>query len=251
MKMKKQLLALIALVFSLTIAAQPTDFDQANALYKAGNYSSAIESYEKISSTQGVSPELFYNLGNAYYKENEIAKAILNYERALRIAPNYDDARNNLEFAQTKVVDNIVQIPPFFLKKWNAQLVQLLRVDQWYVVSLLIFILTLSLALFFIFGNSLALRKIAFYAAFVGFAFTLTTLWFAVSQWNKITKHSEAIIMSSSITVKSSPDKSGTDLFQLHEGTKVTIHSTLDQWVEVKVGNGSIGWIENKHIEKI
>lgn len=250
-KMKKQLIILLSLAFNLAMSAQQTDFDKANALYKAGNFGSAIETYEKIKTTQGTAPELFYNLGNAYFKADEIGKAILNYERALRLEPNYEDARNNLEFAQTKVIDNIVQIPPFFLKKWNAQLVQTLSVDQWYVSSIVVFILTLALALFFIFGNSLAMRKIAFYAAFVGLALTVATLWFATSRLNKQLKHNEAIIISSTITVKSSPDKSGTDLFQLHEGTKVTIQSSLDKWVEVKLGNGNIGWIENQHIEKI
>lgn len=250
-KMKKHILLIFSLVISIVVLSQQAEFDKANALYKSANYQNAIAIYEQISITNGTSPELYYNIGNAYFKAGELSNAILNYERALRLAPNYEDARNNLEFAQSKVVDNIVQIPPFFLKKWTAVFVKLLSIDQWYVVSVVMFVLTLALALFFIFGSSLVLRKIAFYAAFVGIAITIATVSFATVRRNQLTQHNDAIIMSPTVTVKSSPDKSGTDLFQLHEGTKVNIQSTLDKWVEVKLGNGNIGWIEAINIERI
>lgn len=251
MKMKKHIIILISLVFSIIGLAQQVDFDKANAFYKNKDYQNAITLYEQISSTYGTSAVLYYNIGNAYFKSGEIGRAILNYERALRLEPNYEDARNNLEFAQSKVVDNIVQIPPFFLKKWTGIFVKLLSTDQWYLVSIVLFVITLALALFFIFGGSLVLRKIAFYAAFVGLAATIVSISFATVRHNQLTQHNNAIIMSPTVTVKSSPDRSGTDLFQLHEGTKVTIHSTLDKWVEVKLGNGNIGWIETTNIEKI
>jgi len=250
-KMKKRILLIFSLVISIVVLSQQAEFDKANALYKSANYQNAIALYEQISATQGTSPELYYNIGNAYFKSGDLGNAILNYERALRLTPNYEDARNNLEFAQSKVVDNIVQIPPFFLKKWTDGFIKLLSIDQWYVVSVLLFTITLALGLFFIFGSSLVLRKMAFYAAFVGLAFSIITVSFATVRYNHFSQHNDAIIMSPTVTVKSSPDKSGTDLFQLHEGTKVNIHSTLDKWVEVKLGNGNIGWIEASNIEKI
>lgn len=249
--MKKYLLLLSISFYGFILSAQQKEYDNANLEYKNGNYQSAIKEYENIISRYGTSTELYYNLGNAYFKTGEVGKAILNYERSLRLNPNNEDAQNNLEFAQTKVVDNIVQIPPFFLKNWVNTIVQLLSADQWYVVSVSFFILLLAFVIFFIFGNRMLLRKIAFYSAFVALTVSIITLTFAMSRRNQLIQHSHAIIMSSTVTVKSSPDRSGTDLFQLHEGTKVTIHSTLDKWVEVKLGNGNIGWIEALNIEKI
>ena len=162
-----------------------------------------------------------------------------------------DDAEANLELAQTKIVDNIVQVPPFFVKRWIDNIIKLLSIDQWYVLSVILLIITLSCFLFFVFGNSMIIRKITFYAAFILLAITIVTIIFTSVRHNQLMNHNEAIIMSGTVTIKSSPDKSGTDLFQLHEGTKVSIKSALDQWIEIKVGNGNIGWIEAKDIEKI
>lgn len=245
------IIAFIALVLSLGIQAQQPEVNKANELFKKGEYLAAATAYEEVYKNYGSSPELFYNTGNAYFKAGETAKAILNYERALRLNPNYGDARNNLEFAQTKVVDNIVQIPPFFLKKWINLLIRLLNPDQWYVISILLLIITIAGFLYFIFGHSLHIRKISFYLTFAFLAFTITATLFATSRLNKLTNHNSAIIMTGSVTVKSAPDQSGTDLFQLHEGTKVEIKSSLDSWIEIEVGNGNIGWIEKMKAEKI
>lgn len=245
------IITFIALMLSLTVQAQQPEINKANELFKKGEYLAAAEAYENVYKNYGSSPELFYNTGNAYFKAGETAKAILCYERALRLNPSYDDARNNLEFAQTKIVDNIVQIPPFFIKKWINSLIRLLSPDQWYIVSILMLLITIGGFLYFVFGNSLQIRKISFYLTFVFLAFTVTTVIFATARLNKLTQHNQAIIMTGSVTVKSSPDESGTDLFQLHEGTKVEIKTTLDSWIEIEVGNGNIGWIEKMKAEKI
>lgn len=231
--------------------AQSAELEKANGLYKNGEYQGAAMLYEDIAKTYGVSPELYYNTGNAYYKAGEIGRSILFYERALRLAPNYEDARVNLELAQTKVVDNIVQVPPFFVKRWVDLLIKSLSVDQWYVLSVVVFIVTLVCFLFFVFGSSMSLRKVAFYGAFGLLFVTIVAVTFATIRRGQITNHTEAIIMSGTITIKSSPDKSGTDLFQLHEGTKVVIKSKLGNWTEIKLGNGNIGWLEAGNIEEI
>lgn len=242
---------LLLFVATTLLFAQSQELEKANGLYKKGEFQGAAMLYEDIAKTYGVSPELFYNTGNAYYKAGEIGRSILFYERALQLAPNYEDARVNLELAQTKVVDNIVQVPPFFLKRWIDTLFKILGVDQWYLLSVVAFLLTLACFLFFVFGNSLTLRKIAFYGAFTLLFVTIFTVTFASIRRSQITNHDKAIIMSGTITIKSSPDKSGTDLFQLHEGTKVVIKSKLGNWTEIKVGNGNIGWLEASNIEEI
>ncbi len=248
----KIIISAILLFFSFTcLKAQNEELNKANSLYKKTDYQGASQLYEDIAIRYGVSPELYYNIGNAYYKAGEVGRSILNYERALRLSPNYEDAKVNLELAQTKVVDNIVQVPPFFVKRWIDLLIKLLNVDQWYIVSLVVFVITLLCFLYFIFGNQLIIRRFAFYGAFILLVITIISGTFGLIRKSELSNHNEAIIMTGTVVVKSSPDKSGTDLFQLHEGTKVSIKSKLDEWTEIVVGNGNIGWLETIAIEKI
>ncbi|OIP84277.1 MAG: hypothetical protein AUK44_03190 [Porphyromonadaceae bacterium CG2_30_38_12] len=237
------LIGFILVVSSISLSAQNEEIKRANAAYKNKNYIEAAHQYELISKKYGVSPYLFYNTGNAYYKANEIGKSILNYERALRLAPNYEDAKTNLEFAQLKVVDNIVQVPPFFLKRWIEFIIKLVSVDGWFYISIVSLLVALACFLFFVFGNVVIWRKLSFYSAFVLLSFSLVFGISAAVRKSQFTDHSSAIVMAGVMNVKSSPDKSGTDLFQLHEGTKVLINSVLDEWVEIKVGNGNVGWV--------
>jgi hypothetical protein len=233
------------------VFSQSAAVKQANDLYAKGNYADAAKLYEKILSTEGVAPELYYNLGNAYYKSSETGKSILNYERAIRLAPTAEDARFNLELAQLKVVDNVVQAPTFFLGRWIENLIKLLTSNQWITVSFSVFIVGLILALLFIFAPTLAIRKTSFYVGATLLVISLCTLIFSGVRKDQMVNHREAIVMTGVVTVKSSPDKSGTDLFQLHEGTKVFIKSTLGTWTEIILGNGNIGWIEQENIENI
>ena len=247
----------ILLFLSFIMCLGPVAFAQTNALklandlYAKGDYSNAAKQYEKILSTNKVAPELYFNLGNAYYKSNEIGHSILNYERALRLLPSFDDARFNLELAQLKVVDNIVPSQTFFVGRWIQNLIKLLTSNQWMLISFSVFIFCLASAFLFIFGSKRFIRKISFYLAMVLLSVSFFTLIFAGIRKGQMYNHSEAIVMTGAISVKSSPDKSGTDLFQLHEGAKVTIKSTLGSWTEIKLSNGSIGWVEQVNIEKI
>ena len=241
----------IILCFSQLAFSQMSEVKQANDLYAKGDYTNAAKQYEKILSRDGVAPEIYYNLGNAYYKSNEIGHSILNYERALRLSPSFDDARFNLELAQQKVVDNIVPSPTFFIGRWIQNLIKLLTSNQWLIISVGVFILCLISVFLFIFGTSRVTRKISFYFAMVLVGITFFSLIFSGVRKGQMYNHKEAIVMSGVISVKSSPDKSGTDLFQLHEGAKVSIKSTLGSWTEIKLSNGGIGWVEQVNIEKI
>ena len=249
----RKIILIISLIlsFSPMLLAEGNALKQANSLYTKGEYSEAAKLYEKILATDGVAPELYFNLGNAYYKTNELGKSILNYERALRLSPMYEDARYNLETAQLKVVDNIGRNQSFFIGKWIDSLMKLLNSNQWFYLSLMLFLLCLGSAFLFIFGSSHAVRKGSFYIAAILLGISLLTVFFAGMRKDQMINHREAIIMSGTVSVKGSPDKSGTDLFQLHEGTKVSVKSTLGTWVEIKLGNGNIGWVEQENIERI
>lgn len=250
--MKRIILFISLILCFITVGfAQSNVVKQANSLYAKGDYSSAAKQYEKILSTEGVAPELYFNLGNAYYKSNEIGRSILNYERALRLSPSYEDARFNLELAQLKVVDNTVQTSTFFLSRWIQNFIKLLNSNHWIFISITLFVLTLILAFLFIFGPTRMIRKISFYIGMFLFGISFISFIFSGIRKDQLLNHREAIVMTGVISVKSSPDKSGTDLFQLHEGTKVTVKSSLGSWYEIKLGNGNIGWVEQANVEKI
>ena len=249
----KRLILFLSFILSLAsvVLAQSDVLKQANTLYSKGNYADAAKVYEKLLAGQGVAPELYFNLGNAYYKSSETGKAILNYERALRLSPTFEDARYNLEIAQLKVVDNVNQNQSFFIGRWVDGLIKFFNSNQWLWVSLVLFLITLISAFIFIFGSSRSIRKISFYIGSVILAVSFVTFIFSGIRKDQLLNHREAIVMSGVVSVKGSPDKSGTELFQLHEGTKVSIKSTLGTWTEIKLGNGNIGWVEQENIERI
>ncbi len=250
--MKRIILYFIVVMVGVSpIFAQSDLLKQANDSYVKGNYEQASKLYEEILTKEGIAPELYYNLGNAYYKSNEIGHSILNYERALRLSPTYSDAKFNLELAQQKVIDNIIQVPTFFLIRWIDNLIKLMTSNQWFVVSFIVFVLFLSASFLFVFGSSRQFRKSSFYFGVVFFVISVISVVFSGVRKDQLENHREAIVMQGVVTVKSSPDKSGTDLFQLHEGTKVNVKSTLGQWTEIVLGNGNVGWVEDQSIEKI
>ncbi len=250
--MKKRLKYLFLLFcFSVSIWAQNSSLTTANELYNKGDYTAAAEKYEAILKNEGIAPEVYYNLGNTYYKLNETGRSILNYERALRLSPGFKDAKINLTMAQLKVVDNIIPTPDFFLIGWIDGLIKLLTTNVWFYISVIMLIICLITGFVFLFADTRSFRKTFFYVSAFFLSLCVVTLLFSGIRKNQLENHNDAIIMSGVVVIKSAPDKSGTDLFQLHEGTKVKIKSVLGNWVEVKIGNGEIGWIELESIEKI
>ena len=224
---------------------------RANELYAQGEFLQAAHLYEQILQEKGVAPELYYNLGNAYFRAHEIARAILNYERTLRLNPRFADARYNLELAQSRLQDNIVAPEAFFVKRWINKLISNYTSNQWFYFSWILFIFGLIGFLFFVFGKSRTLRKTSFTIAVSILIISMLSLTFSVVRKNQFLNHKDAIVMIGVITVKSSPDRSGTDLFELREGTKVSVKSTLGDWVEIMIADGRIGWVERRQIEEI
>lgn len=219
--------------------------------YAQGKYEEAIADYTSMLSNENESPELFYNIGNAYYKNGEVGKAILYYERALLISPNFDDAKYNLEIAQLKTIDKIDEVERFFFTRWIDNTVNLMDSNSWAWVSLSLFVLFILLLLVYLFFKQEIIKKGSFYIGIFLLLFSILSLSFAYKQKQKVEKREYTIIMEATTTIKSSPDHSGTDLFVLHEGTKVKIKSVLGEWVEVQLADGNIGWIKETSIEKI
>ena len=213
-----------------------------------GNYQQAVALYDSLLSN-GVSPELYYNLGNAYFKQGELAQSILAYERALRLNPNDKDAKYNLAFAQSRITDNITE-QDFFLTSWARAIRNQLKEQTWLILSIGLFLLTLIGISLFLLNRTTWLRKTAFHVAWIALLFSLIAGLNARSLHQRDTLRNEAIITQGIVNAKSSPDRSGTDLFTLHEGTKVTIRETIGEWVNVRVGRNE-GWIRLNCLERI
>ncbi len=238
-----------------TAAAPATSADElwnaANQAYTEGDFEKAIADYEQILSQNLHSAALYYNLANAYFKQGKLGEALLNYNRASRIAPSDEDIRHNQAYAEKMTKDSIEKIPEFFLVTWLRQVRGALSCTAWTVTSLVMLALALAMGLIYLLAQRMSLRKLGFYTmATAALLFIVTTI-FAISERNMLIDRREAIVMSSAASVKSSPDRSATELFVLHEGTKVVIGEATEGWAEVRIADGRKGWIEEKRIERI
>lgn len=244
--------AYIVMCFLLVaFVSMSSNYEAANQAYAEGDYGQAAELYTQVLEEEGIAPEVYYNLGNAYYKQNEIGKAILNYERALRLKPFYTDAKYNLQLAQQRVVDDIQNTQKSFLSVWIESLIQSLTSNVWAYISIGCFVACALLFLSFAFAKRLILRKFSFHMAVVFILVSLLTGIFAGVARHNYVERMDAIILQGVATVKSAPDMSGTDLFVLHEGTKVRIADAVGDWYEIHLANGNRGWIEKQMLERI
>ncbi|MDR3308806.1 MAG: tetratricopeptide repeat protein [Tannerella sp.] len=247
--MIRKLLFLITICLSVCAAtAQDADVKEAEAAYSVEQYDKAIDLYESLIRSYGDSYELFYNLGNAYYKKGRIAEAILNYERALLINPGDGDTRHNLEMAKEQTVDKIEPLQEFFLTEWFRSVQNLVSVDTWATTGIVCFMLLIACLALFFFSKWMYLKKTAFYLGTVMIVIVVFVNIFACNQRRELLERKGAIVFSATVTVKSSPDNSGNDLFVLHEGTKVFIRNSVGEWFEIVREDGDVGWINKKDI---
>lgn len=242
---------IIALVSTMTLVqtAAASLTDEANEQYAAGQYAEAEALYRQVLETEP-SADIYYNMGNACFKQGELAQSILAYERALRIDPGHEDARHNLEFARTRIVDNIRESGSFFLADWMRKIRNSLSVMTWLWSSIVLFWLMLIGILAFLLSKNMLWRKVGFFG---GILTLLLTLYTGANAWtlnSRNTSRNEAIITRGIVNVKSSPGTAGTDLFTLHEGTKITITETVSGWANIHVGQHD-GWILLEHLERI
>ena len=251
MTIYKTLLLGLLLGWFLPLCAQKSTLKEAEEAYAKEDYTQAIELYESVLKSYGESAMVYYNLGNAYYKAGKVAPAILNYERALLLNPGDSDTRFNLQVARQKTVDKIEPIGEFFLTRWIGTVEDVYSADGWAKWGVASFVLFIGCLVLFFFSKWIRLKKIGFFAGICFLLISLVANLFADSQQDKLLHRADAIVFASTVTVKSSPDASGTDLFILHEGTKVTIKSTLGEWSEIQLEDGNVGWMPSKEIQQI
>lgn len=251
MTIYKTLLLGLLLGWFLPLCAQESTLKEAEEAYAKEDYTQAIELYESVLKSYGESAMVYYNLGNAYYKVGKVAPAILNYERALLLNPGDSDTRFNLQVARQKTVDKIEPIGEFFLTRWIGTMEDVYSADGWAKWGVASFLFFIGCLVLFFFSKWIRLKKIGFFAGICFLLISLVANLFADSQQDKLLHRADAIVFASTVTVKSSPDASGTDLFILHEGTKVTIKSTLGEWSEIQLEDGNVGWMPSKEIQQI
>ena len=246
---KATTIVLLLLLFPLGTSAVTKA--EADSAYVRGEYQLAITDYEALLK-QGGSAELYYNLGNAYYRTENITKAVLNYERALLLSPGDPDIRFNLQIARSKTIDKIVPESEMFFITWYHALVNLMSVDAWARMALISLALVIMLLLVYLFASRIWLRKVGFFGGILLLIVFVLSNLFAWQQKQNLLFRKGAIITASSVTVKSTPAKNGTDLFILHEGTKVNItDGSMRGWLEIRIADGKEGWIERNKLEEI
>lgn len=254
----KKILSLLLSLFFLTqlmgaslVDSLQNEISIGNSLYQQGNYESALEHYLKVVDNQYKNSNLYYNIGNTYYKLEELGNAILWYERALLLSPNNADIKHNIAFVNQELEDKIDHLPQLFISGWYNSLSQLFNSKQWAIVSIIAAFSLVASILGYLFIRHRVSQHLLISLAVISLILSILSTHFSYHQINSRIKKPQAIVMSSVITGKSTPDEKGTDLFVIHEGLKVVITDQLNDWVEIQLPNGEKGWVNYQAVEKI
>jgi len=218
-------------------------FSKGVNLFTSGSYEEALQIWTDLYNTSYRSASLDYNIGNAYFKLNNIPLAILFYERAYMLNPADEDVNYNLQIARTLIVDRFREIPELFFVRWYNFVSLLLTANTWAALSLISFVFSLLLLSLYIYSSRFKQKVIGFWLALIFIIFSVSSISFSLRNKSLVFDSHKAIISSPLVNGKSSPDSSGTDLFILHEGTKVTIEDEVGEWFEIRLSDGNKGWV--------
>jgi tetratricopeptide (TPR) repeat protein len=251
MKKAATLFFLICLGFFANSQSNEDLAAKARKAYDAGQFQQAIQLYEKILKNGQESVVLYYNLGNSYFRNNEIPSAILYYEKALKIEPNHDDIQHNLLVANSRITDKVEIVPELFYKRWWKSFINTLGIDSAGIVLIILLTLALLSTAIYLVARTVAIRKVFFWNGIAFFFLFLVSLYAAQQKEHQLMNHHEAIVFTPTVTVKSSPDLASKDLFVIHEGIKVVLLDQIGEWQEIRIANGSIGWLRTFDIRLI
>jgi tetratricopeptide (TPR) repeat protein len=254
----KQSISIMAMVFTCMLfqtgfGAGVSDslVHKGNRAYSNGNFEEAIGLYAEVTDAGLESAELYFNLGNAFYKLNDVAGAILNYEKAKKLDPNDEDIEFNLKLSGMRTIDKIESIPTFFITDWTTDLVNIYSEDSWGMISLIsVWLGGLFLALYII-SQRAGLKKLFFGTGMILLIGSFACFGLGKKKYDMVNHEQEAIVFTPSITIKSSPGENGNDLFVLHEGAKVRILDEVGEWKKIKLANGNVGWLPASTIQNI
>lgn len=249
--MKRLTIILLSAIATVSAAAADNlSMQQANTLAQESKFDEAALIYDSLRNAGFESATLYYNLGYAYYKQGMLGRAILNFERAKRLAPGDEDIAFNLEQLYA-LTDKMQTLEPIFFVRWWQSLCNITDSDGWALAFVVLFILMLAGVAAFMFANAVALRKSGFFTAVIFLLLACLAIGISSAQKDDIVDGKAAIIMSSSVTLSTSPDKNGSEMAVLHEGTYVDIIDRLGQWCSVRLKDGNVGWLKASDIEVI
>jgi hypothetical protein len=253
MKSLRTTLFILAVFVPLILLADgaKTLFQHATEEYEKQNYDSSITLLDSLLDAGLESPELYYNLGNAWFKLGEVPKAILYYEKARKLAPNDPDIIYNLELANTRIADKIEPVPEFFLKKWWKRAINFFTEEQWMLINVFSFGLMLVFAVIFFVAHTKGSKQLGFYLGIIFLFISLMTGLMGYSNYKNLNTHNSAIVFTPTVNVKSSPTDGANTIFVIHQGTKVELIDQVKDWYRIKLANGSVGWIKAEDFEKI
>jgi len=249
----KKFVTVILMFLTLLSYSQAPDklFSEANVFYKVENYERALDVYLAIEEQGFESSDLYYNLGNCYYKLNKVAPSIYYYEKALKINPSHVDAAFNLVFAKRMTIDVIEELPKTFFQKFSMNVIQKFTYDTWALIAVVSSFLMALFFLLYYFSYSSRKKLVFFNTAFLSFFIVVVTAIFAYNNFDTVQKNRAAIIFGVIVEIKNAPTQSSEEVFELHEGTRVIILDELDNWKKIKIADGKIGWVEAKELREI
>lgn len=234
-------------------AEQPANyaFDQGNALYAKGRYKEALSAYQQLITSGYTSAALFFNTGNCYYKLDHIPEAMLYYEKAKKLAPGDEDINVNIQLANLKTTDKIDAVPEFFLSRWWNGFILWLPVATLATLSIVLFLTGSALLIVYFFSPVILVKKYTFYSSLAMFAIGIISIFTGSQQLHYFENNRQGIVFSKSVTVKSSPNDQSKALFVIHEGIKVDILDTDNEWIRIRLPNTNEGWIKDSAIQTI
>ncbi len=252
-RLQKHILFFLLMAVSIQVSAAHPDslMMQANRAYDHQLYDSAINIYQSIVKQGLVSPKLYFNLGDAYFRQKDMPSAILYFEKAKKLDPNNADIQYNLNLANTMIPDKMEKVPEMFLKRWWNYFYDLFDANTWAVLSLVSFAIFVLLTGIFILSHGRSTRKISFFAGLFMLLVTLAAFGLASQKAYYLQHHGEAIIFTPTITAKSSPTPNAVDLFVIHQGSKVRLLDEVEGWEKIRLQNGSIGWLPKDSMKEI
>ncbi len=244
---------LIILVFCTTIGfgQNETLFEDANKAYADGNYEEAITSYEKILNKGEASVSLYYNLANAHYKLNHIAPSIYYYEKALQLAPNDSDVKNNIQFARNMAMDDIQSVERTGISKTIDNLIATFSFDTWAMFAIGFMLIFVILFLFYYYGRSTLVKRIFFIGSMLSILLCIASVIFAFSQQNIQLNNNYAIVFAEEAGVRSEPNLRGEPSFLLHEGTKAKLLENYQEWYKIEIADGKQGWTLKENLKEL
>ena len=245
-----RVIIVIILFFSLIGYNQNRQvFEEANALYNDGKFAEAIDKYESILDSDVHSAELYFNLANANYKLNNIAPSVYYYEKALLLNPNDEEIKNNLAYAQNMTIDAIDKVPDVGVSKIIKNFVNTLDSDTWAIVAVIGVFIFVSLFLLYHFSQATSRKRLAFIFSIVSLFIAVLSVVIAFQKVTLDAKTNPAIVFAQESRVKLDPNKSSEEVFRLHEGTKVQVLETYEDWNKIQLADNSIGWIQSQDIK--